>query len=169
MGHKKELLLMRHAKSSWGDSSISDHDRPLNKRGRLGAPYMGRLLKEQGLLPELLLVSTAVRAQQTMEALVRESKFDGEIISIKRLYLAEIPDYVDVLSEVPHGISRVLIIAHNPGIADFAELLSGASIPMCTAGLAHIDCQVGELAQVSSSTRGKLIGFHRPPPQLSRE
>jgi phosphohistidine phosphatase len=167
MKHRTELLLMRHAKSSWGDSSLSDFDRPLNKRGFLGAPYMGRLLKEQGLLPDLVFASTAVRAQQTMEAVVQESGFTGEIISTKRLYLAEIPNYVDVLSEVPHGTSRVLIIAHNPGIADFAELLGGVPVQMCTAGLAHIACQVGELAQVTSATRGQLLAFHRPPRQFS--
>lgn len=160
---------MRHAKSSWGDSSLSDHERPLNKRGLQGAPYMGKLLREQGILPELMFVSTAKRAQQTMEALVQESGYAGEIVSTKKLYLAEIPNYIEILSEIPAGVSRVLFIAHNPGIADFAEVLSGVPIPMCTAGLAHIDCQVSELAQVTSKTCGKLLAFHRPPRNFSAD
>ena len=61
----KTLLMLRHAKSSWKDGSLSDHDRPLNERGKRDAPRMGQILKEQALVPELIISSTAKRARKT--------------------------------------------------------------------------------------------------------
>ena len=68
MGCMKTLLLLRHAKSSWKDESLTDHERPLNKRGKKTAPQMGHLLRDQGLVPDLIVSSTAVRARSTAEA-----------------------------------------------------------------------------------------------------
>ncbi len=158
------LLLMRHAKSSWGTPELPDHDRPLNKRGRWAAPLMGRELVDLDLIPDFVCVSTALRAKETADAVIQECGYRGEVLSTKRLYLAEPPAYFDVLSEVPRGIKRVLIIAHNPGIADLAEMMGRTSVEMCTAGVARIDCQAAEIADISGATPGRLVGFYRPPP-----
>src|SRR5205823_3269897 len=72
----KTLLLLRHAKSSWDDSSLRDFDRPLAPRGKRDAPSMGRVLKEQGPLPDLIISSPAVRAKETIEAFVKSAKLD---------------------------------------------------------------------------------------------
>ena len=71
----KTLLILRHAKSSWKDPALADHDRPLNKRGKSDAPRMGALMRQLGLIPELILSSTAKRAYITAEAAADESGF----------------------------------------------------------------------------------------------
>lgn len=161
--HRVSLLLMRHAKSSWGTPDLSDHDRPLNKRGRWAAPLMGRMLLEHDLVPDLVCLSTALRVQQTAEEVLAACGYRGEILTTRRLYLAEPPAYFDVFAEVPDGKKRVLVIAHNPGIADICEMLSRQFVEMCTAGIAQIECQESEIAAISSKTPGRLEAFYRPP------
>lgn len=161
--NKVSLLLMRHAKSSWGAPELADHDRPLNKRGRWAAPHMGHVLLEHDLVPDYVCVSTAVRAQQTAEEVLAACGYQGEVMTSRRLYLAEPPAYFDVFAEVPQGRKRVLVIAHNPGIADMVEMLGRKLVEMCTAGIAEIECQESEIANIHSMTPGRLEAFYRPP------
>lgn len=154
---------MRHAKSSWGTPELSDHDRPLNRRGRWAAPLMGHLLRELDLVPDFVCVSTALRAKQTAEDVLAACGYDGEILTSRRLYLAEPKAFFDVFSEVPQGKRRVLVIGHNPGISDLTEMLGHALVEMCTAGIAEIECQESEVASINSKTSGHLEAFHRPP------
>ena len=84
----KTLLLLRHAKSSWKESSLTDHDRPLNDRGQRDAARMGQLLTDEDLLPDLILLSTATRARTTAELVAASSGFDGEIRLDGELYHA---------------------------------------------------------------------------------
>ncbi len=85
----KTLLVLRHAKSSWKDSGLADHDRPLNKRGKHDAPRMGTLLAKEDLVPDLIISSSAKRAKSTAEAVAMNCGYDGEIqyseISLWRL------------------------------------------------------------------------------------
>ena len=82
----KTLLLLRHAKSSWSDPTLPDHDRPLNKRGIHDAPRMGKLLRHEHLMPDLILSSTAVRAKKTAELVAKACKYKGEI-ALNRFYV----------------------------------------------------------------------------------
>ena len=75
----KTLLLLRHAKSSWKDDTLTDHQRPLNKRGLATAPMMGQYLAEHGLLPDRIISSTAARAKHTAELIVEHSGFAGDL------------------------------------------------------------------------------------------
>lgn len=159
----RSILLMRHAKSSWGDAGLPDHDRPLNQRGQAAAPTMGKLLQKQGLLPDIIYTSTALRARETTEAFVEASDFRGPVVVVPRLYLAEPATYFDLFTEVPDGVRRPMFVAHNPGIADLVEVLSGRFQEMCTAGVAHIGVGVAEISQIDKSTRGEFLGFLRPP------
>src|SRR3990172_12140295 len=84
----KTLMLLRHAKSSWKDAEVPDHDRPLNKRGKKTAPQMGRLLSTEGLVPDLILSSTAVRARETAKAVAKDSSYKGPTELLDSLYLA---------------------------------------------------------------------------------
>ena len=83
----KILLVMRHAKSSWTDETLSDHDRPLNPRGLRDAPRMAAWLDAQDSVPDLILCSTALRAHTTAQILERESSFSGPLLTYKKLYL----------------------------------------------------------------------------------
>lgn len=159
----RTLLLMRHAKSSWRDAGLSDHDRPLNGRGKRAASFMGNLLLRENLLPEMVLSSTAVRAVETVRGVVAASNLDGPVEIKRTLYLAEPPAYLDALTEVPQGIGRLLVIGHNPGISELVHVLTGDRVEMPTAAVACIDLDVGEICDVDRLSRGTLRFFHRPP------
>jgi phosphohistidine phosphatase len=84
----KTLLLLRHAKSSWKDSALDDHERPLTKRGRRDGPRMGELMRQYGFILDMVISSDAVRARLTAEAVVETARYAGEILLDHRLYLA---------------------------------------------------------------------------------
>ena len=88
----KTLLVLRHAKSSWNDPALDDHERPLNKRGRRDAPRMGELVREYGLIPDVVISSDAVRARLTAEAVAEAARYPGEILLDPRLYMACLAD-----------------------------------------------------------------------------
>ncbi len=79
----KTLLVQRHAKSSWKDPGLDDHDRPLNKRGKKDGPRMGRLVREEDLIPDLILSSTAVRAKNTAKEVAEISGYSGRSIGTR--------------------------------------------------------------------------------------
>ena len=99
----KTLLLMRHAKSSWKDSEKADIDRPLSKRGKKDAPFMGKLLEEKDLVPELILSSVAKRARLTTEAVTKESNYQKKTVYLDSFYLAEPQEYMKELNSLPIG------------------------------------------------------------------
>jgi phosphohistidine phosphatase len=112
----KRLLIARHAKSSWADPELDDHDRPLKGRGRRAAVAVGRHLHDAGLLPDLVLCSSAVRARQTLERfrLPPATRIQVE----PPLYGAHAEWMLDRLRSVPDAIGSVLLIGHNPGVED---------------------------------------------------
>lgn len=124
--HMRQLLLLRHAKSSWEDASLSDHARPLNARGEAAAARMRRAMRDLGLTPDIVLVSTARRAQQTLEAL--EPWDDSPLIdSTDALYLASAGQLLGTLRRVPETARSVLLIGHNPGLQELAVMLDGGA------------------------------------------
>ena len=98
----KSVLLLRHAKSSSKHPDLADHDRPLNKRGKRDAPLIGRLLKKEDLVPEIIISSTATRARSTAEAVSKASGYRGEIVLNKSLYAAGPDAYLNVM----HHLSK---------------------------------------------------------------
>lgn len=113
----KTLILMRHAKSDWGDPRLLDRTRPLNGRGRRAATALGRWLRSQDLLPDQILCSSAERTQETCARLKLATPPDVQ----DALYLAEADEMLTVLRHATGN--RVLMLGHNPGIAEFAALL----------------------------------------------
>ena len=91
---------MRHAKSSWADEGLSDHDRPLNERGLRDAPRMAALLDEQNSVPDVILCSTAMRAHTTAKIVERDSSFSGSLSTHKKLYLGAPRDYLRLLAQL---------------------------------------------------------------------
>jgi phosphohistidine phosphatase len=122
----RQLLLLRHAKSSWDDPRLSDHARPLNARGRRAAMGMGTAMRDLGLAPDIVLVSSARRTLQTLEAI---SPLDGTplIEPMDDLYLTTWTSLLDVLRGVRETARSVLLIGHNPGLHDLAMALAGAA------------------------------------------
>ena len=132
-----ELLIIRHAKSSWANDALSDYDRPLNGRGQRDAPRMGRWLVQQSLVPDLIVSSTAKRAWETTQ-LISSASGCTTIEWDDNLYHASAGTCVERLNEVPTNCKRVAVIAHNPGLEHLVGLLSGEMEFMPTAATAHL-------------------------------
>jgi phosphohistidine phosphatase len=120
----RQLILMRHAKSSWDDPRLSDHARPLNPRGRSAAAAMRAALRDMGVAPDLVLVSSARRTLQTLEVL--EPWDDTPLVEpMDALYLAAPEQILTILHNVTETVRSILILGHNPGLHDLAMLLAG--------------------------------------------
>lgn len=158
----KRLLVLRHAKSSWKDHDLRDHDRPLNKRGKRDAPRMGRLMREEGLAPEWACSSTATRARRTADLALEESGATCEVVRLEGLYLAAPADIVDVLRQAPDSVSRVLVVAHNPGMEDLVQGLTGEEVVFPTAALAVIDCEIDRWAELALNGVETLVRLWKP-------
>jgi len=130
----RQLLLLRHAKSSWDDPKLADHARPLNSRGRKAAAAMGRAMRELGLAaPDVVLVSSARRTLQTLEAL--EPLDETPLIEpLDALYLASGQQILKLVHRVAETARSVLVIGHNPGLHEFALLIAGAHAKQEKAG-----------------------------------
>jgi phosphohistidine phosphatase len=121
-----QLLLLRHAKSSWDDPKLVDRDRPLNKRGRRAAGIIRQAIVDLGLTPDVVLVSPARRTQETLDAL--EPWGDLPLVEqAETLYLASAPQLLAVLREVSETVRSVMLVGHNPGMHELAILLAGTS------------------------------------------
>ena len=166
----KRLYLLRHVKSSWDDPSLPDFDRPLSKRGRRAGTAMGRHMEDEGLLPSVVLCSTARRTRDTWRQVSAEwddapkPRFDD------RLYLADTDTMRDLLAELPDDADGVMLIGHNPGIAALAlELASSTRMATVarlrskypTGGLAIFDLAIDRWSAIAPHC-GKLIGFVTP-------
>ena len=121
----RQLLLLRHAKSSWDERDTPDHDRPLNRRGQQAAAAMRTAMEGLGLAPDVVLVSTSRRTLQTLEAL--EPWADTPLVDrLAGLYLAPAPAILQAIQEVGAMARSVMVVGHNPGLHDLAMLLVGA-------------------------------------------
>ncbi|RYY56490.1 MAG: histidine phosphatase family protein [Chitinophagaceae bacterium] len=131
----KQLLLVRHAKSSWADFSVADFDRPLNERGKRDAPVMAARLLEKKIPIDLFVSSPAKRARKTAEIFCKSYGRDKDLIHfIDELYLAEPPVFFEVISRLPDAHKSIALFSHNNGITDFANQLTSARIdelPTC--------------------------------------
>lgn len=131
----KTLYIIRHAKSDWSNPFLRDYERPLNKRGKKNAPFMGEVLAQNHVLPDLILSSGAVRAKTTARIIAEKVGYDTEkIVYEESLYLADETAIERLLKKIPSSKKSVFIVGHNPGLTLFAEYISGheiGNIPTC--------------------------------------
>lgn len=158
----KTLLILRHAKSSWKQPGLADHDRPLNRRGNRDAPRVGLLLSRQALTPDLIVSSTAERARSTAAQVADGSGYGGEVELDRQLYLAEPEAIVDAVRSLGGEASRVLVVGHNPGLQELVARLTGSDEVLPTAALARIELPIAEWAELRAFTRGRLVDLWRP-------
>ena len=137
----KILTLVRHAKSSWKNTSLRDIERPLNKRGRHDAPEMGRRIKEHGIRPSLIVSSPAVRAWTTAKIIAAEISYPQEFLQREGgLYLASVDEILDVIAAQDEGFNNLMVVGHNPGMTEFANFLhSGLTNNLPTAGVVSVE------------------------------
>lgn len=136
----KILTLVRHAKSSWRDTILSDRERPLNKRGTRDAPIMGRRAIDAGIRPSLIVSSPAVRAWTTAKAFAAELGYPVEFLQREdNIYLASLDSLLDVVASQDAGFNSLMLFGHNPGLTDFANYLSpGLTHNLPTAGIVSV-------------------------------
>jgi phosphohistidine phosphatase len=158
----KELLILRHAKSSWSNSYLADHDRPLNERGRQDAPRIGRLLRDESLTPDLIITSSAERALTTAELVAVNSDYEASLRVTRSLYHADPDAYFAQLRQVDDSHQRVMVVGHNPGMEELVEELTGHYERMSTAALAHIALPVSRWADCRDGMTGRLLNLWRP-------
>jgi phosphohistidine phosphatase len=123
---------------------------------------MGELVREEGLVPDVLISSDALRARLTAEAVAEAAGFIGEILLDERLYLAGPADIVVVLQTVDAEAETVMIVGHNPGLEELVAQLTGEPQDLPTAALAQIVLPIDQWRDLDLSTRGALVGHWRP-------
>jgi len=140
----KRLGIIRHAKSSWADAGLADHDRPLNKRGKRDAPFMADLLEREGERPDLLLTSSAKRARTTAKAFAKAFGLPkGAVLEDERIYEASAHAVLDVLRAGPEHAESLFLFGHNPGLHDLIFLLCGKGPErFVTCGAALMDLSI---------------------------
>ena len=136
----KILTIVRHAKSSWDDSRLSDRERPLNERGRHDAPMMGRRIAAAGIRPSLIVASPAVRTWTTARAIAQELGYPLEFLHREsELYLASLREIIDVVGAQDVKFGNLMLVGHNPGLTEFANFLSpGLTTNLPTAGVLSV-------------------------------
>ncbi len=160
----KTLYLIRHAKSSWKDFSIKDHDRPLNKRGKRDAPFMGKLLNKRSIFPDLIVSSTANRALTTAKIIAKEITYPiDKIRTISDIYEASIPDLERVLYGLDDSVDKVFLFGHNPSITYFANEFETKeyidNVPTC--GIVHLEFPIDSWQKFMLG-EGKVISLTIP-------
>ncbi|RWX68873.1 histidine phosphatase family protein [Mesorhizobium sp. M4B.F.Ca.ET.089.01.1.1] len=124
MANARQLLVLRHAKSSWDDAKLADFDRPLSSRGLKTAPLMGRELSRRGWLPDLALVSAALRTRDTWRLVAAELPRNVPAEFTDALYEAAAEDVLAVVRKV--SAASLLLLGHNPGLEEFARRLASS-------------------------------------------
>lgn len=128
------LGLLRHAKSDW-DAGAADIDRPLNKRGRRDAPRLGRWLQMQDWRPQLILSSPAVRARETLDAVIEQAGLHKiELRWDEELYLASRKTLLERIRGLPSETDSVLLVGHNPGLEELLDYLIRTAVPTTDSG-----------------------------------
>ncbi len=159
----KTLYLVRHAKSSWENANLSDHDRPLNHRGERDAPRMGKRLRTRKPQPEMIVSSSAVRAETTATILATEIGYPTSDISIdERLYGAEPKDVVSIIGELDDALACAMLVGHNPTFTTLVNALGGCDLDnMPTCGVAVLTFPTDAWKKIAK-VQGKLVEFEYP-------
>lgn len=162
----KTLLLIRHAKSSWDNITLSDFDRPLNDRGKKEAPQMAERIKDKKMKIDLFISSPAKRAKKTAKIFMKiygESK--NNLLLIPSLYEASVLNFYDAIETIDDKYDNIALFSHNPGITEFASSLTDYkidNIPTC--GVFAVSIQVKKWSEFKNA--GKQLLFFDFPKNL---
>lgn len=155
------LIFMRHAKSDHGDPSLSDHDRPLNRRGRRDAPRMAQWLADQGCVPTRVLCSTAVRTRETLDLMCQVWRRPPETEFCDSLYLAGCESILWTVESHHGDASPLLVLGHNPGMSVVSSVLAGCALEMPTAAIAVLSFPES-IKNLGAESDGVLTHFITP-------
>ncbi len=160
---------MRHAKSSWDDESLPDEERPLNERGKAAAIKMGKFLRDEDLVPDLILTSPAKRARQTADRVKEAGRLDAPIVQNPHLYFAGAEAYFDAIETTPNAVHTLLVIGHNPDIESLLARITRHPVRMPTAAIAQIAVAAEDWRAIRLATACKLKDVYRPKELAGRD
>ncbi|CAM5184736.1 histidine phosphatase family protein [Oligella ureolytica] len=154
----KTLLLVRHAKSSWSDPSLSDKARPLNKRGKRDVITMGQRLFNRQVKPDLIVVSSAVRTTVTAQAIAKEIEYDQENIILEdKLYACQ-PEYLlETVQAFDNDLDYVMLVGHFPELNDFLFMFTSEIEHMPTCAMAELKFDVNDWAKIRQDNLEALL------------
>lgn len=164
----RTLYLLRHAKSSWRDTSLRDFDRPLKERGRDAAEVVGRTIAAEKVDQFLVVSSPAERARETTEIMLRSSKARAELRFDPQIYESDLPTLLKVLDRIEDGQKVVILVGHNPGLELLLRFLTGEIRTMTTAALAKINLVANKWKKLEEG-EGRLEWLITPKDILSSE
>ena len=164
----KTLYLVRHAKSSWKYPNLDDFERPLNKRGRKNAPFMGQLLKKLKVTPDLIISSPANRAATTARIIAAKINFALENIRYSEtIYEFSEGTLIQVVKHIDDGVAKAMVVGHNPGLNGLANYLGDQSISnIPTAGIYCLDLNIASWTKIRENC-AKLKFFEFPKKHTS--
>jgi phosphohistidine phosphatase len=158
----KTLLLMRHAKSDWNQPGLTDHDRPLNARGRRAAPLMAHKLSASGLQVDIILASSAIRVQETVELLQQHWSPQIEVLTLPSLYLASPQQIITEVQSLHDSWQSAMVVAHNPGLAALVSHLANQELDMPTAAVAVFQFAVDQWSKILVGGVPELVSLWKP-------
>lgn len=158
------LLLLRHAKSSWKNKELDDHDRPLNKRGNRDAIKMGKYLKKINMIPNAIVTSSALRAVETTSLVCRHCDYDGSVEVNFTFHKSGVDSYIRCISQTPVDRTRLLLIGHNPELEDLVGMLAHRSLKMSTCTLVQINMYIPNWSNIISQNdfRSEIMNIRKP-------
>jgi phosphohistidine phosphatase len=159
----KRLYLVRHAKSSWRDPELDDFDRPLNKRGKRDAPFMGQRLSDADIQPDLIISSPAKRAAKTAKIIAAQIEYPLKKIKwTESLYAAGTLTLLGILQEIGDSVEQAILVGHNPGLTLLAEFLTSEAVDnIPTSGVYAMDLDLGSWTQTGEGS-GIPVFFDYP-------
>jgi phosphohistidine phosphatase len=157
----KKLFIIRHAKSDWSNPHLKDFDRPLNHRGNKNVPFMGKLLKNNGVFPDLILSSPALRAVSTAKLLAKEINYKNEIELNENIYETDYQTLLDIIRNVSDKNKTVFIIGHNPGLSNLVDYICPINLDMPTCAIVELDFNTPSWESISKEN-ATLASYEYP-------
>lgn len=158
----KTVILFRHGKSNWNAAFETDHERPVAPRGKKASKAMGKWLSKTEQVPQLCLVSSALRTRQTYDYASEAGAWEAEMVIEDSLYDSTVHTYLSIIRQLPDHIESVIMIGHEPTCSGTTSALAGrADIRFPTATMARLDLEVDQWKEVDSGC-GTLIWLQPP-------
>ena len=157
----KKLYIIRHAKSSWKDMWLDDFERPLNKRGKLNAPFMGSVLKKQNVMPDIIISSPALRAKTTAKIIAKKVKYSKKIVFNEDVYESSPSKLHKILTKIDDKHSIAFLFGHNPELNMLAENYVDFDENIVTCGVVEIEFDCKRWIDIGRKN-ARLISFDYP-------
>ncbi len=164
----KTLYLIRHAKSSWKDLTLDDFDRPLNKRGKRDAPFMGEMLKDNEIMPDIIISSPAKRAKETATIIAQKLGFEKEIIFDERIYEFNFVILLRLIKEIDNANESAFIFGHNPILNIFMEEFCDFDENIPTCGIVKFSFECDEWEKITPQNC-EMLEFEYPKKYFIRQ